>query len=79
MSQTIIIFPDTLCLLYPDVIFAINFNFILKMIHDRHIDGLEQICSKFIANELELLQSSTKPSKYAYGSWRWGMRAYPRA
>ena len=27
-----------------------------------HVDGLMQDCSNFIANTLELLQSSTKPS-----------------
>ena len=36
-----------------------------------YIDGLAQACSNFIADALELLQSSTKPSIY-FGA-QWGM------
>ena len=34
-----------------------------------HINGLVQDCSNSIANELELLQSCTKPSIYVLANW----------
>ena len=38
------------------------------LVHD-YVDSLVHDCSKYIANALELLQPSTKPSKFFIVQW----------
>ena len=56
-------------ILLPSVdVLAFSFVIYIYMFIYIYIDGLVQDCSNSIANELELLQSCTKPSIYIYMS-----------